>query len=619
MANYLSLEEAAEKLGVPTDRLVELRSQGEVRGFRDGASWKFPENEIDRLADELADSIGGSGILVNESDLGTGSSILEGSSGNIIGGDSPVSEDGGSDLGIGGEALGVGSDVNLIAAEGDGSDVAIVASDADLLGESSGGDLLEIDSAELQLGDPAIMHDSAQLDLAIEPNAGSTGPVTDEELREISESHPDVLSPEVQQSGSNILAAGSDVLGSDILGAGSGVGSKGPGSSGSMLDIGGELDDIKLNTESDLSFSGLGPDDDSGEELIGSDDDSGMDVLGSELEPGELGSQLSSAGASSLELMGDLDEPGESDIASMGSRGADVLSELDLLSAEQQGSGLITGDSENLLASSGLGSSIGADGFKDSDLAGLDDALADDDDLVIADDDDDLVISNAGSDISVAGDSGINLMSPSDSGLSLESEPLDLAGSSISALDLGAELSDGGGSSGSGGGSGSMVDFQADEEFQLSPSGVGLDADIESGSQVIEVEDSEAIGEAVEFDDAEFGAAEAGFADPDSLGGDDVFGAEPEGEALAFDDEEGEAVAIDESASPMVSGPATFGGYEVPFTMLQCVVLMMILMVMSLGGMLMTDLVRNMWTYTEPSAPVSSLTDSLVGVMNWGP
>ncbi len=159
--------------------------------------------------------------------------------------------------------------------------------------------------------------------------------------------------------------------------------------------------------------------------------------------------------------------------------------------------------------------------FEDSDLDGLDDALADDDDLVIADDDDDLVISNAGSDISVAGDSGINLMSPSDSGLSLESEPLDLAGSSISALDLGAELSDGGSSgsgigSGSGGGSGSMVDFQADEEFQLSPSGVGLDADIESGSQVIEVEDSEAIGEAVEFGDDAFG--DAGFAEVEPMG-----------------------------------------------------------------------------------------------------
>ena len=66
------LEEAAKKLGIPTDRLVELRSQGQVRGFRDGASWKFPEDAIDQLADDLGDSLaGGSGVLVSEGDVGS--------------------------------------------------------------------------------------------------------------------------------------------------------------------------------------------------------------------------------------------------------------------------------------------------------------------------------------------------------------------------------------------------------------------------------------------------------------------------------------------------------------------------------------------------------------------
>ena len=84
MSDYLSLEEAAAKLGIPAERLVDLRSQGQVRGFRDGASWKFPENEIDRLADDLAAEGEGSGILVDES--GLGSSVGTGS-GNVIGGD----------------------------------------------------------------------------------------------------------------------------------------------------------------------------------------------------------------------------------------------------------------------------------------------------------------------------------------------------------------------------------------------------------------------------------------------------------------------------------------------------------------------------------------------------
>ena len=529
MANYLSLEDAAQKLGITADQLVDLRSQGKVRGFRDGASWKFADNDLGRLADEIAD-------------------------GNLFDGE-------GSDLGIGSDPVASvsGSDVNLVAAQGDDADVRVVSGESDL---EVSDDLLEIDSAELQLNDPAIMHDSAQLDLAVEPNAGSTGPVTDEELKEISESHPDVLAPEV---------------------------SSGEGS-GSILDLESEL---SLQAGSDLSFASGEPDEDSGEELIGADEDSAMDVLGSDIDPS--GSQASSAGVSSLELMSDLDEPADMS----GSRGADVLSELDLLGSEKSGSGVISGDSGSLLGS-GLGSGVGS-GLGSS----LGDVLADDE-LVIADDDDDLVISGAGSDISVAGDSGINLMSPSDSGLSLESEPLDLAGSSISALDLGQEMSEGGSS---GPGSGSMVDFQADEEFQLSPSGISLEPDFESGSQVIEVEESEAIGEPIEFADA--GVAEDG----------DMFGAEAEAvEVLGMDAEE-EGISVDEAAAVSAIGSAggSYNAFEVPFTLMQCISLCMVLAVLSVGGMLVTDLMQNMWSYSETAAPISSLTDSLTGWLDSKP
>ena len=500
-----------------------------MRGFRDGASWKFADNDLGRLADEIAD-------------------------GNLFDGE-------GSDLGIGSDPVASvsGSDVNLVAAQGDDADVRVVSGESDL---EVSDDLLEIDSAELQLNDPAIMHDSAQLDLAVESNAGSTGPVTDEELKEISESHPYVLAPEV---------------------------SSGEGS-GSILDLESEL---SLQAGSDLSFASGEPDEDSGEELIGADEDSAMDVLGSDIDPS--GSQASSAGVSSLELMSDLDEPADMS----GSRGADVLSELDLLGSEKSGSGVISGDSGSLLGS-GLGSGVGS-GLGSS----LGDVLADDE-LVIADDDDDLVISGAGSDISVAGDSGINLMSPSDSGLSLESEPLDLAGSSISALDLGQEMSEGGSS---GAGSGSMVDFQADEEFQLSPSGISLEPDFESGSQVIEVEESEAIGEPIEFADA--GVAEDG----------DMFGAEAEAvEVLGMDAEE-EGISVDEAAAVSAIGSAggSYNAFEVPFTLMQCISLCMVLAVLSVGGMLVTDLMQNMWSYSETAAPISSLTDSLTGWLDSKP
>ncbi len=507
MANYLSLEEAAAKLGIPTDRLVELRSQGQVRGFRDGTSWKFPDSEIDRLADEFGDAASG-------------------------------------------------SDVNLVAAGGEGSDVELVAGDGSKAGDSDKGsgsdlekqkDLVEIDSADLDLDEPAITHDSAQLDLAGEAQSGSTGPITDEELKEIAGSDS-----ENRDAGKSAAAA-----------------------------QGGE--------------ESVSPED-SGEYRLQGDPapSSGSDVGSVSLEGDDEG-KGETGEASSLELMSELEAPGsESGTGSSGS-GGDVLSELDLLSAEQEGSGLISGDSENLLASSGSESGSGSGSG-----SGLEEAL-DDDDLVIADDDDDLVLGGAGSDISVAGDSGINLMSPSDSGLSLESEPLDLAGSSISALELGAEA--GSGSSGTGGSGsgpkskgGSGVDFEADEEFQLSPSGIGVEGE-DSGSQVIEIEDSEAVAEPVEFGEAGFG--EEGFDE----------------EATGLEEDH---LGIDAGATPVMAGGGGYAAYEVPFNMLQVVSLGMIICVMALCGMLMTDLVRNMWAYAEPAAPVSSLTNALVDLMGWG-
>lgn len=605
-SQFLSLEDAAKKLGVTPDRLVELRSLGRIRGFRDGASWKFPENELERLADDLASesgdydpykgldddqdsddfstSGGGSGVLVDEA--GTGSSGGKRVS-KIIGGDSASDSGIGSDVGIGAEELvRSGSDVNLIAGDSNGSDVKIVsagldASDSDDFQIEGGkGGLVEIDSGELQLSanEPAITHDSGYLDLAIEPNAGSTGPITDKELREVADANPDLMVGKKASSSGSGLAFDQD-------------------------------------------------DEDSGDDLIGIQSDA--DVLGSDfdLTPRAsdssgigLGSSKSRAGASSLELMDDLDIMGGSNsslAAGRSSRGVDVLSELDLLGAEAGDSGLISGDSGNVLGSGGLGSGIGVGssgsglGSKGSGLH-FDDALADDDDLVIADDEDDLVLGGGASDVSVSGDSGINLMSPSDSGLSLESEPLDLAGSSISALDLGAELGSdiGSGSGGSGpskSGRGSNVSFDGGEDFRLSPSGIGFETDAESNSQVIEIEDSSAFADADAFEEAGFDQempAEGGFVEEAADGGfaeevadsENVIGVTPT-----------RATRTRASAGPV---------FEVPFSIFQVGMLLVTLLIMSIGGMLMTDLLRNMWAYTDTAAPVSSLTDALISLAN---
>ena len=101
-AQFITLEEAAKKLGINTDELVEMRSRGDIFGYRDGGSWKFKPEEIERVAaemmgDALDEDPAGSSILVSEQDLGsTGSKH-----GSTIG----------SDINIAGDAADPDSDV----------------------------------------------------------------------------------------------------------------------------------------------------------------------------------------------------------------------------------------------------------------------------------------------------------------------------------------------------------------------------------------------------------------------------------------------------------------------------------------------------------------------------
>ncbi len=553
MANYLSLEEAAKKLGIPTQTLIDLRSQGQVRGFRDGTSWKFPENEIDRLQDDLP-NLSGLGSSIG-SGSGTGSGTADGG-GQLTGDDSALSlggvigdDEAGSSLELGSEESGHGggSDVNLVPGDAsDGSDVLVIPS-------ASGSGILDLD--DLSIEGSAISHNSGELHLG--PDEGGT-------------------------KSSVVQGKRADA----------------PASAKSSPDASEESDEFNLGSVLDLEEE--------------------MDIVPGSDQDLNLKLDDEDERASGLELLGEDDSTGNQPKQPSARVSGDVLSELDLLGGDSIGSGMLSGDSDNLI--SGALSGLSDTG------SGVDDALADDD-LMISDDDDDLIISGDGKDISMAGDSGIDLMSPSDSGLSLESEPLDLASSSVSSLDLGSELNDGSGSgvgsSGYGSGlipaddSGSDIDFPGEEEFQLSPSGIQLDKSDESESQEIDVENSDSF--AGEFDEPAFEEAGA----IDEAGAFEEVDAFDDG-AVAVDDEGGfgdaGAEPMDDDAAAQ-SGGAPVGapvGFEIPFTLLQTVGLLLILLVMSLGGMLISDLIRNMWSYSEPAAPVSSLTDWLIDVAGWG-
>ncbi len=237
-----------------------------------------------------------------------------------------------------------------------------------------------------------------------------------------------------------------------------------------------------------------------------------------------------------------------------------------------------------------------------SDLGGTPDLVRSDDSdsaieldggLEFSNQDDDLVLGSS-SDLGLSADSGINLMSPSDSGLSLEDEPLDLAGTGISGLDLGGEASGsdvGGSDPKSGVGSGiSGIDFAAAEDFQLSPSG-GIEVEEDSGSQVIEIEDS------------------TDMVDP--LSGDrssDPFGdSEAAGDGGGYTDGDGDAFGVSTGGAVGAASGAYRGLPEVPLAGWQVATLLCIVIFMGMSGILITDIVRNMWSWNgESNISVSS-------------
>ncbi len=47
---YLTLEEAADLIGVQTEELIRLRERGQLRGFADRGTWKFKHEDIEELA-----------------------------------------------------------------------------------------------------------------------------------------------------------------------------------------------------------------------------------------------------------------------------------------------------------------------------------------------------------------------------------------------------------------------------------------------------------------------------------------------------------------------------------------------------------------------------------------
>ncbi len=173
MSQFLELNEAAARLGVSPDKLVEMRSNGEIRGFRDGASWKFKEDEIDRAKAEIADSGGSLSDDLLEFD-DTGSSLDLADDESIL-----VSEE---ELGHSGESTSstiIGKATEAAAADSDLTLTPDAASDLELAPSGQGTDLSlaagsGIDS-ELSLSEPSEDGSDIGSDVTLVPGVGGSG------------------------------------------------------------------------------------------------------------------------------------------------------------------------------------------------------------------------------------------------------------------------------------------------------------------------------------------------------------------------------------------------------------------------------------------------------------
>jgi len=230
-------------------------------------------------------------------------------------------------------------------------------------------------------------------------------------------------------------------------------------------------------------------------------------------------------------------------------------------------------------------------------------------DLSLGEDSDDLVLggSGIGSDVSLdPGGSGINLATPSDSGLSLE-EPLELGGSNVEALELpededmvaiGEAPAD----------PDQATMLKADDEFTLTPMGeFGGEDSSGSGSQVIELSDGSG------FDDAAATILGGGMAAAAGVGmaAGGLGGAAVLQEVPAVDPSAGLGPVVTPAAGrpqPMVmTGPV-----EANYSIWNVMFLLCVVMVMGLSGLMMVDLLRNMWAFDGTTSASSSVMDTIL-------
>lgn len=503
---FVGLDDAAGQLGISKDRLNDLREAGKVRAYRDGASWKFRTDDIEKLVSDGLPSIdagSSSDISLDDGPALEPPAPIEPSASS-----SELEVDLGDDQPAAGDAA---SDVNLD--ELDEPTVPVEASE-------------ESDSIEL---------------------------ATDEDNDDVSDS---ILLSETE------LGESTDRPPSTIIG-------KAEMAADLDLELAGESDaamsDVKLAPHSsDVLSTGTGEQSLDTEPPSMSDNFSGLQELDIDLEA-ESSRILSPEDVAEAQKATEKKPEDEKTEKAESKPAPAETSDLELATSDSDIPGAPS--SGGVMESGAGATSGGLTGISALELEG--------------DEDEDVL--GEGSDITLSGESsGINIISPSDSGLDLGDVSLDLAGSSPigSSIDLGSIAGD---------------------EQQLEP----LEAEGEKGEE----DKGEEPFTLTPFEEATEEEEDSSQVIPL----DEVTEEEAAGDLLGVGATEG--LAGDEFAAagiPTGAMAASEPVEETPFPGWVMGLLGVCLLGLTLGGMMTFDLIRNIWSWDQNF----SVTSSLLEVVN---
>ncbi|MBX3417578.1 MAG: helix-turn-helix domain-containing protein [Pirellulaceae bacterium] len=290
MSNLIPLDEAAKMLSISPERLVEMISKKQIFGYRDGSSWKFKSQEIERVSDEFGLGLAG-GAAADDS----GSFSLSDSSLN----DDLILDDSSSDD----EDFELSDDLDSLS--------SLAKSDSGGSNDDSNFDLS--DSSELFLSD-------SSSDLVLSDDSSDSGSKSkagvgeEDDLLLFGDSSLDLVSGDSKKS----LKGDSDVHDSDLL-----LSDDAAGSTGKLLKamsdrVGDSKDEISLSEDElfddDLRLADSDSLDDAVDlssdyedsDIVLDDSDSSSELV---LESNELGISLG-ANDSGIELSGGLELAG---------------------------------------------------------------------------------------------------------------------------------------------------------------------------------------------------------------------------------------------------------------------------------------------------------------------